>query len=347
MLEERLEQEIPTDAGNVEIALSVVCPFYNESQILESAVNSLLTKLGELEVAWELIIVNDGSKDESLKLATALSEKHERLRLVTYSRNRGRGHALRAGIRQAKGEIIVTTEIDLSWGEDIVARLYDAIQSRPESDIIVASPHLEGGGYKNVPRKRVFFSQFGNRIIRILMINVATMNTGMTRAYRRDVIRALPLEEDGKEFHLEVLLKAHALNYTISEIPALLEWKQYKLDNQDVERKSSSKINKLVVSHSLFSLFGNPIRYVWALSVVAMLISIGFIVAAVGRFMAGEVSVFVVIIGLVLALISLMLFAFGLLSQQANMIQKEIWSLKQRLDGVSADRRENRTNQDD
>ena len=179
------------------------------------------------------------------------------------------------------------------------------------------------------------------------MINVATMNTGMTRAYRRDVIRALPLEEDGKEFHLEVLLKAHALNYTISEIPALLEWKQYKLDNQDVERKSSSKINKLVVSHSLFSLFGNPIRYVWALSVVAMLISIGFIVAAVGRFMAGEVSVFVVIIGLVLALISLMLFAFGLLSQQANMIQKEIWSLKQRLDGVSADRRENRTNQDD
>ena len=339
MLEERLEKEVLTVGGEASLDLSVVCPFYNEAEILESAVRSLLSKLAELDVNWELIIVNDGSRDESLEIAEGISDGEDRLRLISYSKNRGRGHALRAGIRQARGEIIITTEIDLSWGEDIVERLYDAIQSRPESDIVIASPHLEGGGYKNVPRQRVFFSQFGNWVIRALMINAATMNTGMTRAYRRKVIRALPLEEDGKEFHLEVVLKAQALNYTISEIPALLEWKQYKLDNRKVERQSSSKINKLVVSHSLFSLFGNPVRYVWGLGALVMLTGIVFIVAAAWRFFIGEVSVFMAIIGLVLGLISLMLFAFGLLSQQANMIQKEIWTLKQRLDGVSADRR--------
>ncbi len=347
MLEERLERDVLDVGGAASLDLSVVCPFYNEAEILESAVRLLLAKLDELPVDWELVIVNDGSRDESLDIASSLSDGEDRLRLISYSKNRGRGHALRAGLRQARGQIIVTTEIDLSWGDDIVAQLYDAIQSRPESDIIIASPHLTGGGYKNVPWRRVFFSRFGNWVIRTLMINAATMNTGMTRAYRRNVIRALPLEEDGKEFHLEVVLKAQALHYTISEIPALLEWKQYKLDNRKVERKSSSKINKLVVSHSLFSLFGNPVRYVWALSALAMLIGIVFIAAAAWRLIVGEVSVFMAIIGLVLAMISLILFAFGLLSQQSNMIQKEIWTLKQRLDGVSADRRSAKSDRTD
>ena len=87
-------------------------------------------------------------------------------------------------------------------------------------------------------------------------------------------------------------------------------------------------------------------RYVWALSGMLMVVSLAFLGAAVWRLLAGDVSVFMVIIGLVLALISLMLFAFGLLSQQANMIQKEIWTLKQRLDGASTDRR-SRTSDDE
>ena len=77
------------------------------------------------------------------------------------------------------------------------------------------------------------------------MSNAATMNTGMTRAYQRDAIRSLTLDEDGKEFHLEVVLKAQALGYRFHEIPALLEWKEYKHQGRRVERKSSSKIDRL------------------------------------------------------------------------------------------------------
>ncbi len=339
MLQESLQGDVLQVGDTASLDVSIICPFFNEGEIIETAVRALLAKLHELSADWELIIVNDGSSDQSLDIARTISKDESRLRVVSYSKNRGRGHALRSGIGQARGEIIITTEIDLSWGEDIVAQLLDAIKTRPESDLIIASPHLPGGGYKNVPPKRVFFSRFGNRVIRMLMINAATMNTGMTRAYRRSVIRSLPLEEDGKEFHLEVVLKSQALHYTISEIPALLEWKEYKHQNKKVERKSSSKIKKLVVTHSLFSLFGNPVRYVWALSAISLLVSVVFLVAAIWRFLEGEVSVFMVIIGLMLAAISLILFGFGLLAQQANMIQKEIWTLKQRLHGVSADRR--------
>ena len=65
----------------------------------------------------------------------------------------------------------------------------------PDADMVVASPHMQGGSYKNVPFKRVLYSKLGNKVIRACMSNVVTMNTGMTRAYRRNAIRSLPLSE--------------------------------------------------------------------------------------------------------------------------------------------------------
>lgn len=313
------------------VDLSVICPFYNEGQIIEIAVITLLGKLSELDVNWELIVVNDGSQDNSAEIITGLCATHPRLKMLGYPTNRGRGYALRTGISQARGDIIITTEIDLSWGEDIIERLMKAMRDHPEADIIVASPHVEGGGYKNVPPKRVFFSKFGNLIIRAFMSNMVTMNTGMTRAYKREVIQALPLEENRKEFHLEVIMKAQALNYRIYEIPCILEWKDYKHEGLRVQRKSSSKINNLVVSHTLFSLFANPVRYVWVTSLAAMLLSAVFLLWSIIRLLSGLVSVFTIIISLTLAIISIMLFSFGVIAQQGNMIQKEIWTLKQNI----------------
>ena len=313
------------------VTVSVVSPFYNEAGIIEHAVTTMLQKMKELDTSWELIVVNDGSTDDSRDIVAKLCDTSPRLRLVSYATNRGRGYALRQGIAQARGDIIVTTEIDLSWGEDIVERLYTEITEHPDADIVVASPHLPGGGYKNVPRKRVFFSKFGNHIIRTLMTDAATMNTGMTRAYRREVIQTLPLEEDRKEFHLEVIMKADALHYRMREIPCILEWKAYKHQGRKVKRKSSSKVNRLVVSHTLFSLFANPIRYVWAVSAAVMLLSGAFLIWSFFRLFVGQVSVFTFIVSISLAMIALMFFAFGVIAQQGYMVQREIWTLKQSL----------------
>jgi len=332
---------------NTKVELSVVCPFFNEEQIIEKAVTTLLEMMERQKVAWELIVVNDGSTDKSFDIVSLLCERYPQLKLISYRFNRGRGYALRRGIAQARGNIIVTTEIDLSWGEDIVERLYDAISEHPEADIVVASPHLSDGGYKNVPWKRVFFSRFGNWVIRACMGNTVTMNTGMTRAYRREVIQSIPLEEDGKEFHLEVIMKAQALNYHLCEIPCVLEWKTHKHEGRQVQRKSSSKIKSLVVSHTLFSIFANPIRYVWGLSAVTMLFSLVFLGWGVVRFVMGLVSVFVLIVSLSLAIISVMFFTFGVIAQQGSMIQRELWTVKQGLLFLTRDRSQRHHDEDD
>ena len=170
------------------------------------------------------------------------------------------------------------------------------------------------------------------------MSNAATMNTGMTRAYRREAIQSIPVEEDRKEFHLEVIMKARALKYNIYEIPCILEWKVQKHDGKKIERKSSSKVNRLVVSHTLFSIFANPIRYVWGMGVGSILLSLGFMIWSFIRFALGLVSVFTVGIGISFAIIALIFFVFGVIAQQGNMIQRELWTVKQSLLKLRGDR---------
>jgi glycosyltransferase involved in cell wall biosynthesis len=311
------------------MSISVICPFYNEAGIIEQAIRQLLDQLGRLDEDWELIVVNDGSTDGSEQIAQAIAEQNPRLRVLGYGYNRGRGYALRTGINAAVGDIIVTTEIDLSWGETIVHDLVRAMRGWPDTDIVVASPHLPGGRYKNVPFKRVWLSRIGNHVIRACMSNAVTMNTGMTRAYRRDVIQSLPLNEEGKEFHLEVILKATAFGFRIREIPAVLEWKEYKHRGQRISRKSSSQVNRLIVSHSLFSVFANPVRYVWAMSFTSLALGLVFSAQAVYFFYFGMVAAYAALFGVSLMILAIMLFVLGVVVKQGNIVQREIWMLQQ------------------
>ena len=213
-----------------------------------------------------------------------------------------------------------------------------ALRAAPDADIVIASPHLPGGGYRNVPAKRVFLSRFGNRIIRLCMANSVTMNTGMTRAYRREVIQSLPLFEDRKEFHLEVILKATAFGLRMIEIPAMLEWKEYKHKDRRVERNSSSKVRSLILSHTLFSVFANPVRYVWALSLGAFVLCLLSLVSAIVLAIIGEVSIYMALMSLSLLIVAVVLFVMGVLVKQGNMVQRELWLLQRRQMAEEAER---------
>lgn len=319
------------------ITVSLVCPFFNEAAIIDYTIRHLLQQLESLDADWELIVVNDGSTDGSEVIAQSIPSPH--LRVLSYPHNRGRGHALRTGIAAASGDIVVTTEIDLSWGDRIVHELVDALRRDPTLDIVVASPHLPDGGYRNVPARRVWISKIGNLVIRTLMMNAVTMNTGMTRAYRRTLIQSLPLTEDGKEFHLEVILKATAFGVRIGEIPAILEWKEHRRAGQVVQRKSSSRMRRLIVSHSLFSLFAHPVRYVMGAAMVTLALGLFFLGWAVVAMMLGEVAAYMALLGTSLVILSLGFFLTAIIMQQGWLIQRELWMVQRMLSGERALRR--------
>jgi len=310
--------------------VSIVCPFYNEELILERAISEMVSTLRYLPCEFELILVNDGSRDDGLEIARRASIGVPEIRLLGYEINRGRGFAIRFGAREARGDILITTEIDLSWGGDIVARLLEKFDAHPDADMVIASPNLSGGDYRNVPLMRVLLSKVGNRIIRSSIGSKITMYTGMTRGYRRDVFLSLPLEEDEKEFHLEVAHKALVYGLKIYEIPCVLEWKSYKLSN-GAKRKSSSRVLKLIRTHMLFALFSAPFRYMFSASVITFVMSFGFLALSINNFIEGFPSATYLTVGLTIFVISVLLFAIGVLSYQGGLLQKELWIIRRVL----------------
>lgn len=312
--------------------ISVVCPFFNEDSILEGSVELMLRNLHQLGQEWELIIVDDGSTDDSLKLARKLEARHPQLCVVSYARNRGRGYAIRQGVSASRGDLVVTTEIDSSWGDDIVKRIVDEFARRPDADVIVASPHLPGGGYKNVPMSRVILSTLGNYIIRIGLTNRVTMNTGMTRGYRRQRFLDLPLNEDEKEMHLEIINKSVAFGYRIYEIPAILEWRTKKLARISApKRKSSSKIPKLVRTHMLFTLEVAPFRYIYAGAACMFAMAAFFACWALVRLYLQTPAIYCFLASCLLGLFGFVAVGLGSLAQQNRTLLLQMWRLERRL----------------
>lgn len=321
--------------------VSVVSPFYNEEAIIEQSVRLMLGKLESLSCSWELILVNDGSVDASLEIVRGIVRGDSRVKIVSYDMNRGRGYAIRAGVKDSSGDIVVTTEIDLSWGDDIVHRLVEAMRDKPDASIIVASPHLDGGGYVNVPKFRVALSKIGNHIIRLLFDSSVSMYTGMTRAYRVGVLESLPLYENEKEFHLEVIMKSLAFGYTIYEIPCYLEWKHEKLASKVTGkvRKSSAKIRKLVRTHLVFSFLASPSRYLWGGAGLFAVCGLFFFCLAGYRFFSGGPPAFALILGLLFQVLSVLVFVFGLICKQISNVNRDVWLIQSKLEKMCEDLR--------
>lgn len=312
--------------------ISVVCPFFNEEAIIEASVRLMLLNLAELPEEWELIIVDDGSRDRSLALARALEAQSPQLRVLSYAVNRGRGYAIRTGVAQARGDIVITTEIDSSWSDDIASRIAAELRRRPEVDIVIASPHLPGGGYRNVPLWRVWLSSVGNYVIRSGLSYSVTMNTGMTRGYRREKFLALPLDEDEKEMHLEIVSKAIALGYRICEIPAVLEWKTGKLaGGPGHKRKSSSVSSRLVGTHLLFSLLAAPFRYIYVVAALLAGVASIFFALSVVNLLTNRVAVYFFLSSLLIGVLAFLIFGIGVLAQQGRALQRDLWKLRSEL----------------
>lgn len=306
--------------------ISIVCPFYNEEAILERSVELMLRNLETMDEKWELIIVNDGSEDRSLEIALRLEKKYTRLMVISYPINKGRGFAIRTGAARSQGKILVTTEIDSSWGDDIVSRIVKKFKEHIDADMVIASPHLPEGGYRNVPLKRVLLSKWGNIFIQASLNRSITMYTGMTRGYVKEKFLALPLDENEKEIHLEIANKAISFNYIIYEVPAILEWKTHKLiKNPSKKRKSSFNISKLIRTHLLFSLGAAPFRYIFPASgTLGILSSLSFAVACYKLFTPAP-TIYWLLTSFFLALFGFLFFGIGLIMQQNRQIMRDLW----------------------
>lgn len=240
------------------VEMSVVIAAYNEEQVIEASIKSVVKEIkSRSNVNWELIVVNDGSLDRTSEIIDKLSKKDSRIRSAHLRRNFGQGRALRAGFDMSRGEVIITLDADLSYSPKYIYQMYDALLDT-RSEIVLASAYMPGGLVKNVPVTRRILSRFGNYYLRLMMGSQVSTVTCVVRAYLRDVIDSLLLTSDGMELQLEILNKAVRAGYRIVEIPAALEWSGKKGNGIPTPRTSKMRILRTIRNYLLFGLLSRP-----------------------------------------------------------------------------------------
>jgi len=298
--------------------LSIVIPMFNEAENVESTLIKVEEALGSFEGSYEVIAVNDGSLDNTLEILNRLAEKDRKLKVVSYSKNIGRGMALRKGFKESSGEMIISIDADLSYSPDYILDLVETLKREPDIDFVLASPYMPGGGAKNVPSLRLWVSKWGNKILRLAMPNRIYTSTGIFRVYRRKVLDSLELESDGKEIHLEILSRALALGYRVKESPAILTGRK--------RGKSKFKFRKTAVSHLAFSVFEKPMIIFGFIGLVTLAIGllIGLYIAYL-RFL-GDLTPGrpLITFAILLILGGIQILSFGFIALQIVSLRREI-----------------------
>jgi dolichol-phosphate mannosyltransferase len=231
-------------------AISVVVPMYNEAENATATVARIKRVMEGIGETYEIIPVNDGSTDETLPILQKIAREDSHIRVATYRHNIGRGMALRTGFQQARGEVVVSIDADLSYDPKYIADFMRVLDKEEDVDLVLASPYTEGGRTEGVPLSRLFVSRLGNIVLSFSLPGKFRTVTCIFRAYRRTVLESLELESTGKEIHLEILSKVLALGYRVKEVPATLKGRK--------KGTSKFRFRGTAISHLMFSILQKP-----------------------------------------------------------------------------------------
>jgi glycosyltransferase involved in cell wall biosynthesis len=252
--------------------ISILLPCYNEEAILENNVCTIVSYLESKnkKYKWEIVIINDGSKDRTGKIADELAEKNNHVKVIHHPTNLNLGNALKTGFKNSKGEIVVVLDIDLSYSAEHIEKMIDKL-IETSSDIVIASPYMPGGQVTDVPFTRRLMSRWVNAFMRIAAQDKYYTYTGMVRAYRKDFINTVNLKTKDYEINPEILYKAMILRARVIEIPAHLDWTEQ--NKYKGKRRSSIKMLRGFFSGIMSSFIFRPYIFFLAIGVVLMLLS--------------------------------------------------------------------------
>ena len=205
------------------IDLSIVVPAYNEEHRLPPTLAHLHRFLQTMPLRYEIVVVDDGSKDDTCGVVQRCGLSH--VRLVRQTPNKGKGAAVRLGMLEAKGQIRVMCDADGSMPPEQLPKLLAPIV-RCEAAVSIGSRYAEGAKTdKKQPFYRVMWSRLCNRVIqKSLVPGVRDTQCGF-KAFTAESARSLfkSGRVDGWAFDLEVLALAKRRDFTIAEVG--VEWK--------------------------------------------------------------------------------------------------------------------------
>lgn len=240
--------------------VSVVVPAYNESQVLDVNLGRLCDYLDSLSHSyrWEVIVVNDGSADDTGEIADAFASTRNDVRVLHHPTNFGLGQALQYAFSESRGAYVVTMDLDMSYSPEHIESLLQRI-SETGSKVVALSPYMKGGKLSRVPWLRRMLSVGANRFLSAAARGNLSTLTGMVRVYDGRFLERMNLRSMGMDINPEIIYKTLILQGRIEEIPAHLDWGP--LREKGVRRVSRLRMLQQITGVLLSGFLFRPVMF--------------------------------------------------------------------------------------
>ncbi len=192
-------------------ALSLVFPAFNEADNLPVLLETAIKTGDALGLDFEIVVVDDGSRDQSAAVLAAWCARDKRIRTVHHAANRGYGAALRSGLRAAQGELVFFSDADLQFD---LAEIQNLLIHAEDFDIVA--------GFR-APRQDPWTRRgiawiWGVLIQSLFDLRVRDIDCAF-KIFRREVLDTIPIDSIGAFVNTEILARARAANFRIKQIP--------------------------------------------------------------------------------------------------------------------------------
>lgn len=205
--------------------LSVVIPARNEAGNIGSTIDGLRSRLAAASIPYEILVVDDGSSDETTAVVSARCAVDPGVRLEQNPGPHGFGRAVRYGLDRFTGDAVVIVMADASDDPDDVVRYYAVL--RDEAECVFGSRFVKGGQVFDYPRFKLVVNRIANRFVQMLFRIQCNDVTNAFKGYRAEVIRGCqPLISPHFNLTVEIPLKAIVRGYRYKVIP--ISWRNRK-----------------------------------------------------------------------------------------------------------------------
>lgn len=306
--------------------ISVLVPAKDEAENLPLFMEQAERVFGAQAIGYEVVVVDDGSVDNTWDVLQKLQDKYSFLRAVRHRSRRGIADALRTGFVNARGDILVFYPADLQYKPEDIPTLVAPIVSG-ESDMVT--------GYKQGTYEKAFVSGIYNRLSRALF-KVPVRDLNSVKAYRREIMESLPARPD---WHRYMVVMAAAQGFSLSEVPVPLYPRHAGKSKFGIGRIPVGVLDMLAVWFELrfakkpLLLFGMMGA---ALFVIGLLVGIA---AVLWRIFMGEG--FRPLLNLVetCLIVGSVFFSTGLIGELVAAQRSELRELRRRVDEASSSQR--------
>jgi glycosyltransferase involved in cell wall biosynthesis len=247
--------------------LSVIVPLYNEEESIRPLYAAIVQALGDIGCTFEMVFVDDGSKDNTAEIAREIARIDSRLRLVKFRRNYGQTPAMAAGIEHARGEILVTMDGDLQNDPADIKLLLEQIEAG--FDIVV--------GWRHNRQDKLVTRKIPSRIANLLIGKVTGVpirdNGCSLKAFRAELIKSIPLYS---EMHRFIPAMASIAGPRVAQIRVRHHARRYGQSKYGLSRIYKVLLDLMVIK-TVTSFASRPLHWFAYLSAPLILIALALL----------------------------------------------------------------------